>query len=506
MAFTPSPQQQAFFDWIVKGHGSTLIEAVAGAGKTTTLVHGVKLMQGNVFIAAYNRKIADEIKQRVEGMPNVRAGTFHSAGFTAWRRVANRVRVEAKKGYMIVDAMEAEGRMIDGWAVSGSACGTMLKLVSLAKQSGAGFAWDIADPKPWMELIDHHSLDTDMAVAPETAVKVAQEILTRSIAMDSDVIDFDDMIFCPLYHNVRMFQQDWLLVDEAQDTNLARRALARKMLKPGGRLVAVGDRHQAIYGFTGADADSMDLIAKDFAAAELPLTVTYRCPKAVVALAHQWVNHIQAHETAPEGRVSEVTLGDILAKPHAMLRPTDAILCRNTKPLIELAYQLIRKGMGCTVEGRDIGQGLIALARKWKVRSLGALADRLERFKETEMQKAIAKGQETKAQSIEDKVDTLTLIIAQTQEQGGSDINDLVASINRLFSDDATGLLKLSTVHKSKGREWERVFILGRSAYMPSQWARKAWQQQQEVNLMYVAVTRAKAELVDIGLSPKAAA
>ena len=278
------------------------------------------------------------------------------------------------------------------------------------------------------------------------------------------------------------------------------------MLKPGGRLVAVGDRHQAIYGFTGADADSMDLIAKDFAAAELPLTVTYRCPKAVVALAHQWVNHIQAHETAPEGRVSEVTLGDILAKPHAMLRPTDAILCRNTKPLIELAYQLIRKGMGCTVEGRDIGQGLIALARKWKVRSLGALADRLERFKETEMQKAIAKGQETKAQSIEDKVDTLTLIIAQTQEQGGSDINDLVASINRLFSDDATGLLKLSTVHKSKGREWERVFILGRSAYMPSQWARKAWQQQQEVNLMYVAVTRAKAELVDIGLSPKAAA
>jgi len=49
-------------------------------------------------------------------------------------------------------------------------------------------------------------------------------------------------------------------------------------------------------------------------------------------------------------------------------------------------------------------------------------------------------------------------------------------------------------VHKAKGLEWLRVFILDRDR-MPSRWARRDWQVQQEENLIYVAYTRAKEEL-----------
>jgi superfamily I DNA/RNA helicase len=56
------------------------------------------------------------------------------------------------------------------------------------------------------------------------------------------------------------------------------------------------------------------------------------------------------------------------------------------------------------------------------------------------------------------------------------------------------GCLTLCTVHKAKGLEWNRVYILD-EFLMPSKYARQAWQQQQETNLQYVAVTRAKQEL-----------
>ena len=98
------------------------------------------------------------------------------------------------------------------------------------------------------------------------------------------------MIYMPLIKRMKFWGFRWVFVDEAQDTNPARRAMIRAMLAPGGRVVAVGDRHQAIYGFAGADADSLDLIAADFNASRLPLTTTYRCPQAVVSFAQQWVS------------------------------------------------------------------------------------------------------------------------------------------------------------------------------------------------------------------------
>lgn len=94
-------------------------------------------------------------------------------------------------------------------------------------------------------------------------------------------IDFDDMVYLPLVFKLRLFPQDWVLIDEAQDTNPTRRALAARMLKPGGRVIAVGDPRQAIYGFTGADNDALEQIAAQFSCKRMPLTVSYRCPQAV---------------------------------------------------------------------------------------------------------------------------------------------------------------------------------------------------------------------------------
>lgn len=486
MALTPSPQQAAFYDWITNGEGSCVVRAVAGAGKTTTLIHALSLMQGNIFFGAYNKAIAEEIKARAPQVDGAKidVSTFHAAGFRFWRRVARSVKVEGNKcKFLYRDHFEGHYK----------AESVVLQLVSLAKQRGVGVLVPNSD-ESWSNIIDHFDLEIPQEYEHGEIVEMAQKLLHASIEADMVVVDFDDMIFAPLVHNVKVWEHDWVLVDEAQDTNATRRALALRMLKRGGRLVAVGDPHQAIYGFTGADSDSLDLIGDAVNAISMPLTVSYRCPKAIVNYAQNWVGHITAADNAPNGELISGHVSELTK----LVQPGDAVLCRFTAPLVTYAYMMISQGIAARIEGRDVGEGLKALARRWKTESLAKLSDYLEAYLANETAKLRAKEKESKAAALEDRVECLRVLIARVQQVHGADatVASLLDEIDRLFGDingERRSCVTFSTIHKSKGREWHRVAWLQTG---PSPWARKAWEQGQEANLCYVAATRAKSELV----------
>lgn len=503
MPFTPSIQQADVFDWVQNGHGSARLIAVAGAGKTTTIIEATRYMTGSVFVGAYNKKIADELTARVNQLgigSRVRASTFHSAGNTAWSRACSkRPLVEGHKTRKIMDDLGINDVLKE----------FVEKGVSIAKQTGFGIFNSIDDQTSWEEVIEHFDLLDSLQKdsygrMPTTgeAIGACVSVLNESIKRDKVMIDFDDMIFSPLYHGVKFFENDWVLVDEAQDTNPVRRLLARKMLKTSGRLLAVGDPHQAIYGFTGADNDALDLIKKEFGCIDLPLTVTFRCPKSVVALAKTWVDHIESHPDSKDGSVTTIHLDQFNKLPATELTRDDVVLCRYTKPLVQEAYKLIRRGIGCHVEGKDIGKGLLALCAKWSVDSCSQLTRKLESYVVTETEKLMRKGKETMAEALQDRVETLYVIMENLGEE--ATVNELRAAIDKLFGDVPAGCtsfnLTLSTIHKAKGREWDRVYLLGRNSYQPSKYARQQWQKDQEVNLMYVAVTRSKNLLVEVAV------
>lgn len=516
--FRPSPQQLAVFDHIEdpKG-GNAFVEAVAGAGKTTTLIQAIRRTSGSVFFGAYNNKIAKEIKAKLVEAGLDRQGVFvstmHGAGLSNWKR-------SAKGENCVLDEKKVERMVKAGLDGSGFADfeGYICKMIGLGKQFliGCGVGHRANDYANWLRIAEHYGCDT---LLPESFTVEQQEILLAYLAkfylasaQATGSMDYDDMIFLPLYHNVRFWQNDWVFLDEAQDTNPARRELARRMLRTNGRLLAVGDPRQAIYGFTGADADSVERIVTDFACKRLPLTVTYRCPKAVVNYVHQWVSHIEAHPDAPEGEVRtvEAPQADMWNKfdPKAFppekaqpwfireaVGPADAILCRYTRPLVETAFAMLRAGIGCKVEGRDIGHGLIKLARRWRVTDIISLEQRLARYLEKETAKA--GDNEARKQSIEDVVGTLRVFIGRAQEQGKTRIDDVVEDIQALFADDVTGVTTLCSGHKSKGREWPRVYWLQRRGTRPGL---KPWELVQEDNINYVIGTRAQ-EL--LGLVPE---
>lgn len=485
MPFKPSPQQAAIYGWVTHGKGSALVRAVAGAGKTTTLVHAVGLMTGSVFFGAFNKEIKNEIERRCAARPGLTVSTMHAAGLAAWRNfIRSHPTVDSNKCRNIYREASAKYPQYAPFE------GVVLELVSKVKQAGFGVLVNVNDKDAWLNIIDHYNLDT--ADEDELVIKLAKKVLKASYDTDVNVIDYDDMIYAPLVHDVKIPKYDWVLIDEAQDTNAVRRELALRMLKPEGRLIAVGDEHQAIYGFTGADADALDLIAQATNAVDLPLTITYRCPKAVVAVARQYVSHIEAAPTAPEGQVESLAYQTFMGK----VRPGDAVLCRFNAPIIELAFALIAAGVPARVEGRDIGAGLKKLARRWKSPTFDALMTHLDEYEEREVKKHMDKEQEARAQSVTDTVNCLRVIIGRTitKDSTLTPVEQVCEEIDNIFGekDSNTPVVLLSSIHKSKGREWPNVFWLQTG---PSKWAKKQWEVDQEVNLCYVACTRAQSYL-----------
>jgi len=266
-----------------------------------------------------------------------------------------------------------------------------------------------------------------------------------------------------------------------------------------GRMVVVGDPAQAIYGFSGATNDAMELFKRDLQSSELPLSVTYRCPKAIVSLAQQWVPDITAHESAPEGTVTTIQHTALWRQPF---RPQDVILCRNTRPLLGIARRLRGQGVECVVEGTS-GKSLISLASKWGELPIGAMLERLSEYRSLESAKWMKKNCEDKAEQVAEKCDMLRDLAEDMDND--LPVSKLISRIQDMFGEgeNRKSCLRLCTIHRSKGREWDRVYLVGRNEYMPSKWAKVEWEVQQEHNLMYVAVTRVKSELVEVIVPPK---
>jgi superfamily I DNA/RNA helicase len=490
--FKASPQQGAAIDWAENGTGNGVLIAVAGAGKTTTILKMAEAAQKRTAIVAYNKAIAVEIEGKIEkmGLRKVKAGTVHSFGMKAVGR-AFKVKVNASKVANIFDRLRLASEFRS----------PVVKLVGIAKNHGVGVLEE-NDSRTWADLVDHYNVDFPVAQDKPRwqgmmqLIELSQQVLAES-NKDTKTIDFDDMVYFPLLFDLELDTYDFVYLDEAQDTNATRRALVKRMVEKRGRFCAVGDPAQAIYGFTGADSDALQLIQQEFAARELPLTVSFRCPKAVVEVARNWVSHIEAHDGAAEGSYNYIEYDEFLSRN---LENTDAVLCRKNAPLLTLAYSLIKRGVACKVEGKDIGYGLIKLVKKWKTpKVVGELIDKVSEYEAREVARVTREGKEHLVGQIEDQCACVVSLCNMMSDD--APIKDLVKMIEDIFDTEGSKkgqLLTLASIHRSKGREWQRVYWLGREAYQPSPYARRDWQLRQEDNLCYVAATRAMSELIEV--------
>jgi hypothetical protein len=182
-------------------------------------------------------------------------------------------------------------------------------------------------------------------------------------------------------------------------------------------MCVIGDNMQAIYGFRGADSESLGRLKLEMNAAELGLTTTYRCGKKIVALAQELVPDFQAGEDNPEGEVID------LAGRHLVecVAPGDFVLSRLNAPLVSAAMQMLRAGVRARIKGRDIGSGLIALVNKLaKGRAANSVPEflaRVDSWQEAETLRYRAAKKEAKVEEVADKANMLIELGRWRQER-----------------------------------------------------------------------------------------
>jgi superfamily I DNA/RNA helicase len=476
-----SEQQEEIFSWFEHGHGNLVVVARAGTGKTTTVLEGAnRAPERSILFAAFNKKIATELQTKITNR-NAEAKTLHALGFAFLRQYDRRLRVDGQRGYKIA-------RDVCGQDVPEDIVSLVAKLASRGKGMAPfaekmGDLTDIAYDHDCVPDEEWERDGYDLAYVERHALKAMDKACDRDGS-----IDFDDMVFIPVRRQLTRAWYNLVIIDECQDMNAAQITLAMKACKRGGRIAVIGDNRQAIYGFRGADSESISRLKAELNAAELKLTTTYRCGKVIVAEAAQLVPDYEAAPTAPEGEITTL--------PKTKLAETavegDFILSRTNAPLVSVCLKCLRLGKRARIEGRDIGAGLLALVKKLATgparKSIASLLEKLTAWEEREVaraRKSSDKNAETRVETIEDKAETLRLLA-----EGLANVEELKTRLDELFEDSNGHRPKIvcSTVHKAKGLEADRAFLLS-STFRPVGTA------LEEDNIRYVAVTRAKSVL-----------
>lgn len=490
--FTPSEYQEKIFDFVRHGNGNAVISALAGSGKTTTIVTCMKLIpksQKCLFLA-FNKGIVDTLSEKLKGNTNCYVRTMHSLGYLMVRRnLGNDVVIDEYKYRTFIKKNIADLSTIEDEHLTTSQVNeyvdSIIELTDLSR-------YNLAQSEREIENI---ALKYNVPVSYDEA-SVVRNVLDWG-KTNYQTIDYTDMVWLPseLSLNPTGLQYDWIFFDEAQDASIAYIHLFMKCFKRGTRFIAVGDKKQSINGFAGSSPEAFDYLCEYPNTKIFDLPITYRCPVKVVELAKDYVKGIKARDNAPIGEVKyDCHISD--------LKDGDMVLARTKAPLLKLYTKLLKKGVECYIKGSGIGLNLIKMLENVEQTELAKELDKdgvfvrlydnlfTERNKLMERY-GLTKDDATLSSKIMDKYDKINslAILAEkfkTKER-------LINNIKSIFSEENNGVM-LSTIHKAKGLESNNVYILCRSS-MPSRLAQSTWEKQQEENLIYVAITRPKQTL-----------
>jgi len=517
--FTPSPEQHAIFDAVLNTRANIAISALAGTGKTTSLVELSKRLHattGSKIFCAFNKDIVNELEGRLTGT-GVRASTFHSIGFSALKKYlgAQSIVPQGDKYKKLVDdwgntdgvlaltlaeavqVYPQEDRSEKMRDLRKATLSMFVDLLNLARLKLAG--WD--DAIALQSIINEYALDTDVDYGGlvELVIRNLEKIMQQAEEQTRKlVIDFTDMIYWAVKWNLTFYQYQWVMVDECQDLSPVQREMIARIISPrGGRIILVGDPNQAIYAFAGADSNSFALSAERWHCTVLPLTMTRRCANIITHHASQLVPSFRCPDDKSRGKIVWLPAGSL----HRHARIGDMVLSRIKAPLVEQCLALIGEGIPAMILGADIGKALIVVLEKITKRKDYSFPDLLKcliRYQDEQVEIAKRKGDDARAEAIHDQCEAVKFVI--TAYPDAQSIDALTDKIESLFGDGKkfSEVVTFATIHKSKGLEADRVFILAPDKLPLRAKNMTPEQVQQEGNLDYVARTRAKHTLVYI--------
>lgn len=425
-----SLEQQAVLHAKTSGTRNIFVSAVAGSGKTTTVESMIRASPTErALYLCFNKANVKEAKKRLKGLKHVTCSTLNALGLNALGAQTDKDKVNKHFKYprerKAIDRLMAMGYIPDNYA-------------SLLTDEQA------------IECIANIPAIRDPAY-------IFHQLKPKYKAMldDNATCSFGEQVLLPALLDEISFQgYDTVYIDEAQDLSELNMCMIAKI--PHKRLIGVGDRRQAIYAFRGAHNHAVDAMIDKFDMVEMHLSRSFRCKDNIAK--HAGIVGIEQGGIVRNGTRGEIQAGD-------------TVLCRNNAPLVRLAIELMKRGLRVCVRGDHTGAGLLeALSKSRKTKKVAELrkfiADPLQFF------------------DTDEDTRELLLCVLDSHKTVAKAI-DYLQSL-KAGKEDAEAV-KLMTIHRSKGMEWEKVFVLDADIISS---------EEQDPNLLYVAKTRAINKLV----------
>lgn len=491
--YDASPYQESIFTEIKKGTSNLIINASAGASKTSTIVNSLQFIpdKKKVLYIAFNKDIVETINSLVD-RDNCKIATFHSLGRSIL--IENKVINE----HTAIDEFKYSNRIKDYISTLGK------KMPKKQYNSYLKNVKDLVNYSRYYLSLSEKEIGKTAALYGiaiiDDEIKVCRDILLWG-KENADTIDYTDMIWYITVKNLttRQFRYDWIFVDEIQDMSVMQQSIISKCMKRGCRFVGVGDEEQAINVWCGSSLQSIEMLKQKSNTKELQLPISYRCPKTIVNLASKYSNRIKAFDSAIEGSINY----DV--SKYAPIGG-DMVLCRCTAPLIDLHIEYLQRNKPSYIRGANkIKERFIQLCSSSNAKLIdrncitsngffSELYSNLFKLIECVIHNFnLTEEEAIKHSSVMQLYDDINGLMALSE--GLLTLDELVNKINDVLTcNEEQDAIQLSTIHKAKGLEADNVYILMPSL-LPSKLATKDWEIKTEKNLAYVAVTRAKRTL-----------
>lgn len=539
MGFKPSTYQQDILDFFLNNPQSNmLVNALAGSGKSTTACMLSEHSKTSDLYIAFNASVVEEFKKKIKN-PKTKVMTMHSLAYSIMlynveqeskdsgekpkgfgsQRSKRTVSLDNFKPHKILDEeiTKRYGRYIE-FAKRVFLKDNYINLYNLCRLT----LTDMSSNKDVSRLIDDHVLflyygDEGYSAPDISEITSTLKILdtkSRQQFETQGVIDFTDMLWITFnklkYDNWEV--PYWALYtniycDEVQDFSNIQLNFLKFIKRTKGRYVFIGDFHQAIYNFAGANAQAFNQIPKMFAPVKtFDLPICYRCAKSHLSRVNrEYGIPILPCDDAPMGFVKTIDKSKISEYAKA----GDMVISRKNKWIAEVVLDLARNGTPIFIEDKEMVGAIKRQILSSKCTSVGTLEKFLQKVISNYNKKLfeiVSKNaregghEEERLEAVAEtnsKIDNTSFLLeileGYLENHASSDsVSKFSNFIDKLLNTTPSpNCVRLCSIHKAKGLEATNVFVLN-EAKINYDFRNSKEQNIQEKNLSYIATTRAK--------------
>ena len=539
MNFKPSTYQQDILDFFLNNPQSNmLVNALAGSGKSTTACMLSEHSKTSDLYIAFNASVVEEFKKKIKN-PKTKVMTMHSLAYSIMlynveqeskdsgekpkgfgsQRSKRTVSLDNFKPHKILDEeiTKRYGRYIE-FAKRVFLKDNYVNLYNLCRLT----LTDMSSNKDVSRLIDDHVLflyygDEGYSAPDISEITSTLKILdtkSRQQFETQGVIDFTDMLWITFnklkYDNWEV--PYWALYtniycDEVQDFSNIQLNFLKFIKRTKGRYVFIGDFHQAIYNFAGANDQAFNQIPKMFAPVKtFDLPICYRCAKSHLSRVNrEYGIPILPCDDAPMGFVKTIDKSKISEYAKA----GDMVISRKNKWIAEVVLDLARNGTPIFIEDKEMVGAIKRQILSSKCTSVGTLEKFLQKVISNYnkklfeiVSKNVREGghEEERLEAVAEtnsKIDNTSFLLeileGYLENHASSDsVSKFSTFIDKLLNTTPSpNCVRLCSIHKAKGLEATNVFVLN-EAKINYDFRNSKEQNIQEKNLSYIATTRAK--------------